>query len=593
MGGNRMLKGRGKVIPGFYITDFNLSIDPSTYSDMIVESLSIDGWNVGRRTFNHFLNDKTLYEDEECVLVLEGVILNKTELFDQYGVTTIEKLVEAMYSKKGERFFADFRGSFSGALYDKNISQWVIWTNHYGDNALFYFQSHGHIAIGSYYIDLANSFKSFGALHVDEHAVASMQSTGFMSDDSTYALEIKRLLPGHYIRIADMRVEIEQYWRVRHDVYDFTNSSEDEIIELIDQYFRRAVRREFEKDREYGYRHLAELSGGLDSRMVSWVAHELGYTDVLDITFSQANYLDELIAKQIATALHNQCMAMPLDDAGFLFDLDKITCLNFGLTLAFGTTGAFRFFDALDISKYGIIHTGAVGDAVLGSFLSNPDEQHQLREAGRYTRLMDDDPASHCDLSRFADQEDYLMSTRAFLGAATSHLVTRGFSDIGSPFLDIDFFDLCMSIPLEYRCGHKIYKAWILKKYPKAADFIWEKYGMRIDAPDALIRIHQFARAVKNAGPAGVFFRVCTLLGIKTKRSKRSVITTGMNPLDAWLDQRPEIVKYWNSYFASNLDSLPLSEERKDSLCEEYRTGAATEKILALTVLAGIKLVKS
>ena len=34
--------------------------------------------------------------------------------------------------------------------------------------------------------------------------------------------------------------------------------TEDEAIELVDQSFRKAVKREFEKDKEYGYKHLVD-----------------------------------------------------------------------------------------------------------------------------------------------------------------------------------------------------------------------------------------------------------------------------------------------------------------------------------------------
>lgn len=34
-----------------------------------------------------------------------------------------------------------------------------------------------------------------------------------------------------------------------------------------------------------------------------------------------------------------------------------------------------------------------------------------------------------------------------------------------------------MSIPLEYRMNHVLYKKWILSKYPDAAKFRWEKTG--------------------------------------------------------------------------------------------------------------------
>ena len=49
-----------------------------------------------------------------------------------------------------------------------------------------------------------------------------------------------------------------------------------------------------------------------------------------------------------------------------------------------------------------------------------------------------------------------------------------------SPFSDLDFLEYCLKIPLELRCHHAIYKKWILTKYPKAADYKWEKIKKKV-----------------------------------------------------------------------------------------------------------------
>ncbi|PEN17505.1 asparagine synthase, partial [Bacillus wiedmannii] len=93
-------------------------------------------------------------------------------------------------------------------------------------------------------------------------------------------------------------VEVHRYFNLNNTPRE--DKSEEAIIEEMDSLFREAIRLQFEKDREYGYKHIASLSGGLDSRMVNFVAHDLGYKDILNYTFSQSNYLDEKIAKDIA-----------------------------------------------------------------------------------------------------------------------------------------------------------------------------------------------------------------------------------------------------------------------------------------------------
>ena len=67
-----------------------------------------------------------------------------------------------------------------------------------------------------------------------------------------------------------------------------------DAVEQLDVLFRKAVSRCFEKDKAYGYNnHLASLSGGIDSRMVNFVAKELGYKKISNYTFGQS-FSDEV-----------------------------------------------------------------------------------------------------------------------------------------------------------------------------------------------------------------------------------------------------------------------------------------------------------
>ena len=118
-----------------------------------------------------------------------------------------------------------------------------------------------------------------------------------MLEDNTLFNEIKKLIAGHYILIKSGKLHIVQYYKLSNiPNYD---QSQQKIIENIDILFRQAIKRAFDKDKEYGYKHLVALSGGLDSRMTTWVAHDMGYGEnIVNFTFSQSDYLDETIPKK-------------------------------------------------------------------------------------------------------------------------------------------------------------------------------------------------------------------------------------------------------------------------------------------------------
>lgn len=288
-------------MPGFTISTYAKSaplenILPTNY---INNDLIYDSTICQRSTLNKFLDDKVFFQDDSYICISEGAILNKKNLFSLYNVNSVFDLFKKMYAQDGEAFFSAFRGSFSGALFDKNKKRWVIYTNHYGDGFVFYFYRERNFVFASqmnYIIDILKTNNITYSLH--EGALYNLLTYGYMPDEFTCVSDIKRLLPGQYAVIEENEFTVKTYWQLKKNKYDLSDKNEVEIIDEMDSLFRKAVKLEYEKDKEYGFHHLSSLSGGLDSRMTTWVAYSLGYTDIVNINYCQSNNPDELIAKK-------------------------------------------------------------------------------------------------------------------------------------------------------------------------------------------------------------------------------------------------------------------------------------------------------
>lgn len=77
------------------------------------------------------------------------------------------------------------------------------------------------------------------------------------------------------------------------------------------------------------------------------------------------------------------------------------------------------------------------------------------------------------------------------------------YTETVSPFLDLDFFEYALSIPAEMRYNHYLYKKWIVKKYPQAANYIWTGMNDKISAKTIRFRgneysIKEFCKKVLN-----------------------------------------------------------------------------------------------
>lgn len=564
-------------MPGFCISNFEQTCSlKNVYQEKCIsESMYINGYNVARNTLKKFEEDKIFYQNDEYVIITEGVILNRKNLMDQCGERAFINTIIKMVAEYGVEFFEKFRGSFCGALYDKRKDTWYVYTNHIGDKPLFYYCDNGKFAVGAQVNYVLDTIRLNGkVLSLDEKAVYDMLTFAFMEKDSTYAREIKRLQAGHYLEIKSGKVSVKKYFEFDRKAFDLNGISESELIDLVDEKFRNAVGLEFDKDCEYGYEFYSDLSGGLDSRMTMWIGAEMGYLPMTHLTYCQANYKDELIAKEIADYWDNEIVVKSLNDARFLLDIDKIVHMNAGLSLYSGITGGMRLLEMLDSQKMGLEHTGQLGDVVLGSFYKKREQIGEWNLTGMYSERIKDKIDTAYKKS-FCDNEMYLLYTRGFQGATCTHLIRQNYTEVGSPFIDVDFLQLCCSIPPEFRIGHNLYIKWILNKYPGAAKFEWEKTGCRINAN----KMELFMEKVKRGG----MYKLRYMLRIPQKIS-----SNGMNPMDFWYATKTYLKSYMDDYLIKNLEHEILDSEMKKLISDYYTKGSTIEKTQALTVLGAI-----
>ena len=519
-------------MPGFYIG--NLTSDyiiSDKYTKTLYRDTKYNNFMFEQNTINKFLDDKCLYEDSSFIVVLEGYLLNKKILFEQYKTDNVGKLSINMYHSIGDAFFSLFRGGFSGAIYDKTKNRLIAYTNQTGEAALFYYFKDNKLFVGSRLQYITGALKKFDISYsFNEDAAYQMLTYAFMIDDSTFVKEIKRLQAGNYIVYENDTLKHCRYHEFKHNFDKLKALSEEQIIEELDKKFRDAIKLEYEKDNEYSYTHLVDMSGGLDSRMTAWVAHDMGIKHLQLITYSKGNYYDELIAKDIAKYWKDEFIFKQLDDASFIYDIELNTYLLNGLSLYSGITGGRQLLDSLAIDKYGLEHTGMIGDVVLGSFCRSMNDYENHLPSGKYSERLSikyNNETPWNEKRIYDDQDLYLLYSRGMQGAANTELLRQNYTEVSSPFMHVDFFQFCMDIPIELRINHYIYKKWIISKYPEAARFPWEKTGARITDSNFKRQLIRLKRRGKDR--------------LKKALNSQYVSPNNMNPLDYWYSNDKEM----------------------------------------------------
>lgn len=431
------------------------------------------------KQFNNMLNkfpkDRIFLYDEQKISFLNGYVHNKTDYMQGTSLDWPEAFTQAM-QKDMDNCIKKLRGGFCGYFYDKQTDILYAYTDQSAVKPLYYYVNGNQWMLSDHLEYMVEVLKA-NQITFDFNSLAAkyMLTYGYMIDDTTFIKQIHRLLPGMYIRIEKGQAFTTRYHMLKNEEIKI---SESEAVEIIDSAFREAVRREFEKDREYGYRHLVDLSGGLDSRMVSWVAHEMGYTDQVNITYSRTGYHDEKISKKIAAYLGHEYLFKPLDSAEWMYDLEDIISANNGAAIYMNITGGSRMLSLLNMEQFGIEHTGMVGDAVIGTLYHDRNLNYGKPMFGRnqYSDTLEYQFDEKI-LKEYPCQEIFGIYTRGMLGAASTYIIRQHYVETASSFLDVDFADIAFSIPFDYRNAHHIYLKWIKEKYPRAADFGWEKWG--------------------------------------------------------------------------------------------------------------------
>lgn len=574
-------------MPGF-LGEFNAKsvcggFEPNTDQALINDSIESEGLYLERRALNKFGGDKVFLKSARGVMLLDGVIVNKHELIKRLGVDTLEEALWHLYDTMGSGFMAELRGTFSGALYDRKRERLLIFADHIGTHQVFYAECADSLIFGSEVKYLSGFFKNNDQKYsLDKVGAYLLLTYGFMQDSHTLLNEVKRLEPGTYLQMDSDGIAAKRFYKLpKSATFD---GDEQAIVDEVDIRFRDAIQRQFEKDNEYGYKHLVALSGGLDSRMTACVAHDMGYTRMLNFTFSESDYLDESIPKEIARDLKHEWLFKALDNGLFLRDIDAMTRLSEGKCSYNSLAHSMSILEYLDFNQLGIVHSGQLGDVILGTYCS--------KSGGREQAFLGDGAASLTLLHRldhlgyrpqYDDFETYKLMGRGLLGINQGLIGAQSKTETLSPFYDIDFLDFALSIPVSQRLHHRIYKMWITR-YPHTCNYVWEKSGVKPLASTLRILGREFYW--KN-----VWRKLPELVLRKAGLWPRLFeMRKHMNPYQYWYANNNDLRKSLDTYFDDHISLLDGCPELQGDCIQLYRGKQMTEKFQVISLLSALKL---
>lgn len=266
-----------------------------------------------------------LSEDGSLILAFNGEIYNfqhiKSDLMAKgyrFRSTTDSEVILYAYQEWGKEAFAKFNGMFAFALYDKTAQQVHLVRDHAGIKPLYYAFEEGQLIF-------ASEVRAFSAYRADwpdqPNWKAMFLAFGSLPFPFTTLRGVQMLAKGSFLTLS-LNGFSHRITRFHQFAYTQEISSAAEAEALIKEQLMQAVERHLIADAPLG----VFLSGGIDSSLLTLLAHQLGSKklNTLSVTFKEASFDESAYQKMVLERIQSQHTAFCVDDQLFLSQLEDV-----------------------------------------------------------------------------------------------------------------------------------------------------------------------------------------------------------------------------------------------------------------------------
>jgi asparagine synthase (glutamine-hydrolysing) len=269
--------------------------------------------------------------DEKVLLVLNGEIYNafdyKSEL-ENWGYRFKSKsdteVVLALYLKYGfDDMLMKLNGMFAIVIIDLHQGDLYIARDRFGIKPIYYVLSEEVLAFSS-------ELKSFKYLNnfnfkldekqIDEYLIFRSNLSG------TLFKGINLLDPGHYISFShEIGLKKVRYFNINDYSRNKNSSNKLEFFEQeLEECLRRSIKSQLISDVKLG----CQLSGGIDSSLVTFLAAKEsndGYFESVSIIFNNSKFSEETYIDKVANLLHLNSHKFLLDASYYIKHFENAT----------------------------------------------------------------------------------------------------------------------------------------------------------------------------------------------------------------------------------------------------------------------------
>ena len=206
-------------------------------------------------------------EDDTCWITFNGEIYNHHALRERliglghrFKTRADTETILHAYEEFGPACLDFLEGMFAFAVYDQRRRDLFIARDRLGKKPLFYAVFDGVLHFASEIKSLQQSPLWDGEIDFDQ--LEGYLSLGYFIAPATVYRHVKKLEPGHWLRLQNGVLEGRKYWDIEQ--FDDWGGTEREAVDLIDGQIAERVAERLESEVPIG----AFLSGGIDSGLV-------------------------------------------------------------------------------------------------------------------------------------------------------------------------------------------------------------------------------------------------------------------------------------------------------------------------------------
>ncbi len=313
-------------------------------------------------------------EDGTLQIVFNGEIYNHPELRPElerrghrYATTSDTETILHLYEEYGDDCVHHMRGMFAFAIWDARKRRLFCARDRLGIKPFYYARFGDRFAFAS---EIKALCKLSGCRpRLNRCALPELLAFGYLASDETLFEGVRKLLPGHCLRIdlgaPDPQPKITRYWDLDLSP-DETLRGEAEYLARFEELFTESIRIHLMSDVPLG----VFLSGGLDSSSIAAVMAGLGQDQIKTFSvgyaedqFSELPYA-RLVAKNIG-AEYNEVILGPEE---FFASLPELIWHE-DEPIVWPSSVALHFVSRLAREKVKVVLSGEGGDEIFAGYL--------------------------------------------------------------------------------------------------------------------------------------------------------------------------------------------------------------------------------